>query len=212
MRGSRFTRLLAAAFLILAVSIPLEAANLNRPSTPDVQPPAWIYDAVIYQVFPRVHSDEGSLRAVAGDLASIRRLGANTLYLMPIHEIGEVRRVGRAGSPYSIRDHLSIQSSLGTLEDLVHLVDQAHALGMRVIMDLVPNHTAYDHPLVKEHPEWYRRDSRGIPVPPTPEWQDVAQLDFSVPGVRDYITQVALYWLKTAGIDGFASTPPSTCR
>ena len=203
MRVSRFTLLLGAAFFIFTTIIPMEAAALNQPSTPDVQPPAWIYDAVIYQIFPRVHSDEGSLRAVAESLASIRQLGVNTLYLMPIHEIGEVRRVGKEGSPYSVRDHLSVHPNLGTLEDLVDLVDQAHALGMRVIMDLVPNHTAFDHLLVKAHPDWYRRDSHGNPLPPNPEWQDVAQLDFAVPEVRDYITNVALYWLENAGIDGF---------
>lgn len=165
-------------------------------------PPDWIYDAVIYQVFPRTFED-GTFRAIAAALPSIRDLGANTVYLMPIHEIGAVRRIGRLGSPYSIRDHFSIDPGLGTLEDLKALVDQAHRLGMRVLMDLVPNHTSFDNPLIVQHPHWYRRDAEGRPLPPNPEWQDVAQLDYSVPEVRAYMTQVALYWLGAAGVDGF---------
>jgi Glycosidases len=196
--------LLAAGWMLVALlGIASPGVAVVSASSVSVQPPDWIYDAVIYQVFPRTFGQEGTFRDITNALPSIRELGVNTLYLMPIHEIGTVRRIGRLGSPYSIRDHLSIDPALGDLEDLTALVDQAHSLGMRVLMDLVPNHTSFDNPLIVQYPHWYRRDAQGNPMPPNPDWQDVAQLDYSVPELRDYMTRVALYWLGVAGIDGF---------
>lgn len=168
----------------------------------------WVEDAVIYQVFVRTFSPEGTLQGVTDRLEYISSLGVNTIYLMPIHPIGEARRVGTLGSPYSIRDHLQVDPALGTLADLQELVRKAHALGLRVLLDLVPNHTSFDNPLVSEHPEWYVRDANGNPLPPNKDWLDVAQLNYADPGLRRYMIDVAAYWLQETGIDGFRVDAP----
>ena len=189
-----------APFPLRAAETEVHALDTALQLEPEAAP--WFHDAVLYQIFPRIYGD-GTLRAVTENLEAIRDLGVNTIYLMPVHEIGRVRRIGALGSPYSIRDHYSVAPELGTVDDLRTLVDRAHALGLRVLMDLVPNHTSYDNPLVTEAPSWYRLGPDGVPLPPVPEWRDVAQLDYSVPEVRAYMLDVARYWLRTAGIDGY---------
>ncbi|MBE3576295.1 MAG: alpha-galactosidase [Limnochordales bacterium] len=165
-------------------------------------------DAVVYQIFVRAFSPEGTLQGVTDRLEYIASLGVNTIYLMPIHPIGEVRRIGTLGSPYSIRDHLEIDPALGTLADLKELVRRAHALGLRVLLDLVPNHTSFDNPLIVQHPDWYVRDASGNPLPPNKEWRDVAQLNYANPELRRYMIDVAAYWLQETGIDGFRVDAP----
>ena len=160
----------------------------------------WFHDAVLYQIFRGSTATEPC--AVTENLEAIRDLGVNTIYLMPVHEIGRVRRIGALGSPYSIRDHYSVAPNSAPWTICAHW-STASRPRLRVLMDLVPNHTSYDNPLVTEAPSWYRLGPDGVPLPPVPEWRDVAQLDYSVPEVRAYMLDVARYWLRTAGIDGY---------
>lgn len=181
----------------------------NSSLTAPVKATEWVEDAIIYQVFVRTFSPEGTLQGVTDRLEYIASLGVNTVYLLPIHPIGQIRRVGTLGSPYSIRDHLQVDPALGTLADLQELVRRAHALGLRVLLDLVPNHTSFDNPLITEHPEWYVRDVNGNPLPPNKDWLDVAQLNYADPGLRRYMIDVATYWLQATGIDGFRVDAPA---
>ena len=99
---------------------------------------------VLYSVFVRTHTPEGTFRALEGDLDRLRSLGVDILWLMPIHPIGEVSRKGTWGSPYAIRDYRAVNPDMGTVEDLAHLVAACHARDMRCIIDVVYNHTSPD--------------------------------------------------------------------
>lgn len=166
--------------------------------------PEWTKAATIYQVNTRQFTPEGTLRAATDQLDRLRDLGVDILWLMPIHPIGEVNRKGRLGSPYAVKDYLAVNPELGTLEDLRALVDAAHERGMRVILDWVANHTAWDNHLVEEHPEWYLRDWKGD-FCPTPwwDWDDIIDLDYTDPALRAYMTNALAYWVRETDVDGF---------
>ncbi|NPV52932.1 MAG: DUF3459 domain-containing protein [Firmicutes bacterium] len=168
-----------------------------------VDSPAWVNDAVIYEIFPRVFSQDGTLEAIRARLPELASLGVNCIWLMPIHRIGTVGRKGILGSPYAIYDYYSIDPGYGTAADLRALVQTAHANGMRVIMDMVANHTANDCPLTKEHPDWYSRDGYGVIRSPGFGWDDVAQLDYGSSELRDYMVEVMRYWVREFNIDGY---------
>lgn len=110
---------------------------------------------VIYEVFPRNHTEEGTLRALAEDLERIKSLGVDFVWLMPIYPIGEEGRKGSLGSPYAIRDYRAINPELGTLEDFKEFVEKAHKLGLKVMIDIVYNHTSRDSKLLEEHRSAY---------------------------------------------------------
>lgn len=176
----------------------------RRPDAPAFSSPEWARSATLYQLNTRQLTGDGTFAAAEEHLPRIRGLGVDIVWLMPIHPIGRERRKGTLGSPYSVRDHHAVNPELGTLDDLRSLVDRAHGLGMRVILDWVANHTAWDHPLVTEHPEWYARDWKGD-FRPTPwwDWTDVIDLDFGVPEVHDYMVEAMTYWVTEVGVDGY---------
>ena len=71
------------------------------------------------------------------------------MWLMPIHPIGQDRKKGTLGSPYAVRDFMTVNPSLGTEADFKRLVEAAHARGMKVLIDIVAGHTAWDSVLMK---------------------------------------------------------------
>ncbi|MEZ5998053.1 MAG: alpha-amylase family glycosyl hydrolase [Hyphomonas sp.] len=164
----------------------------------------WTKDAVIYQINTRQFTEEGTFAAAQRELPRLKELGVDILWLMPIHPIGEVNRKGSLGSPYSVKDYYGVNPEFGTVEDLKAFVDAAHAQGMHVILDWVANHTAWDNPLVTEHPDWYETDWKGD-FHPTPwtDWADIIDLDYSQPGLREYMTGAMEYWVRDVGIDGY---------
>lgn len=166
--------------------------------------PEWSKNAVIYQLNTRQFSKEGTFRAAETQLPRLKELGVDIIWLMPIHPIGEKNRKGTLGSPYSVRDYYGVNPEFGTLQDLKHFVQAAHDQGMRVILDWVANHTAWDNPLATEHPEWYARDWKGD-FTPTPwwDWSDIIDLDYSQPGLRKYMTEAMRYWVREVDIDGY---------
>ena len=157
---------------------------------------------VLYQVFPRNHGPRGRLVDVTEDVERIAGLGVDVLYLMPIHPIGEVGRKGRLGSPYAIRDYRAVDPELGTLADFDDLVAAAHRAGLRVILDVVFNHTAPDSVLVAEHPEFFHRDAAGRPVTTVPAWTDIIDLKHPYPGLSRYLIDTLTLWVER-GVDGF---------
>lgn len=160
-------------------------------------------DTVLYCAFPRNFSEAGTLKAIEDKLPDIADLGASALWLMPIHPIGEERRKGAEGSPYSVRDFRAVHSSLGSIDDFTALTAAAHARGMKVLLDFVPDHAAWDHAAVKEHPDWFMKDEQGNPRPPVPAWQDVVQFDYGNPEVRSEMESVMRFWPERCGIDGY---------
>ena len=168
---------------------------------------------VLYQVFVRDYPPHGTLRDVKDDLKRIHDLGADILYLMPIQTIGKVGRKGSLGSPYAIEDYGEIDPSLGTEEDLRKLCEKAHLLGMKVILDVVYNHTARDSVLLKEHLEYFYKDKDGNFGNKAGAWSDVYDLDHSKEGLDDLLVSYLLKY-QGLGIDGFrfdvASLLPSS--
>jgi glycosidase len=193
-----------APLAVPAGSVPEHGeADMPRPYV-QIQHPEWSRDAVIYQINTRQFTPEGTLEAAAGHLPRLKKLGVDILWLMPIQEIGLINRKGKLGSPYSIRDYRSVNSEYGTLDDMKHFVARAHELGMYVILDWVANHTAWDNPLVEQHPEWYSRDWKGeFHPPPWTDWFDTIQLDYDQPGLRRYMTETMKWWVTEVGLDGF---------
>jgi glycosidase len=158
-------------------------------------------DAVIYQVNMRTFSAAGNFAGVIPRLDSIKALGANVIYLMPVHPVGIVNGVN---SPYCVRDYKAVNTEFGTLNDLRLLVDGAHSRNMSVIMDWVANHTAFDNAWITTHKDWYLQNAAGnIISPPGTGWNDVAQLNFSNAAMRLEMIKSMKYWVYAANIDGF---------
>lgn len=157
-------------------------------------------DIVMYEVNTRAFSPSGNLQGVLDRLDSIRLLGVNVLWLMPLHPVGILKGIN---SPYCVRDYKAIGAEYGTLDDLRRLTDAAHARGMAVILDWVANHTAWDHPWMAND-GWYTRNSQGQVVhPPGTNWLDVADLNYENQAMRDAMLDAMLYWIYQANIDGF---------
>ncbi len=163
----------------------------------------WSRNATIYEVNLRQYTPIGTFKAFEQELPRLQKMGVNILWLMPINPIGQKNRKGSLGSYYSVRDYLSVNPEYGTKDDFVNLVKKAHELGLKVIIDWVANHTSWDNPLIKKHPEWYKKDSAGNIVSPVKDWTDVAALDYSQPGLREYMTDALAYWIKETDIDGY---------
>lgn len=166
--------------------------------------PEWVKDAAIYQLNLRHFTQEGTFAAAQDHLPRLKALGVSIIWIMPIHEIGEMHRKGSLGSPYSVRDYYSLDSSYGTVADAQNYIAVAHALGMRVILDWVANHTAWDNPLTTLHPGWYARDWKGD-LRPTPwwDWDDVVEFDYANEELRQYMINAMAYWFNDVGFDGF---------
>jgi len=180
------------------------AAVLTDPGSDRVarKAPDWVRDAVIYEVFPRVFSATGDLKGVTARLDDVRKLGATILWLMPVQPIGRDRRKGTYGSPYSIQDYDRVNPDYGTDGDLRHLVAEAHRRGLRVILDVVANHTSWDSVLMRR-PDLYVRDAAGQVQPPSADWNDVAKLDYSNPDLRREMIAVLSRWVRDFDLDGF---------
>ena len=169
-----------------------------------VTQPEWSSHAVIYQVNTRQFSNEGKFAGVTEQLPRIKSLGADIIWLMPIHPIGEVERKGTLGSPYAVKDYMQINPEFGTADDLHTLIKTAHDLSMKVIIDWVPNHSAWDNPLVEKHPEWYAKDYKGDFRPsPWWDWSDIIEFDYTQVGLRNYMIEAMCYCVKEFDIDGF---------
>ena len=197
----------AAGAALLASPATAQDENAGRYEPRDmvrIDSPAWADTAILYQINTRQFTEDGTFAAATERLEHIRDLGADVIWLMPIHPIGEENRKGELGSPYSIRDYRAVNPEFGTMAEFQAFVDRAHELGMKVILDWVANHTAWDNPLREEHPEWYIRDWDGS-FRPTPwwDWSDIIDLDYSQPGVREYMTEAMAFWVREADVDGF---------
>jgi cyclomaltodextrinase len=171
--------------------------------TPAIRSEDWVREAVIYSVYLRSFSPEGTFAGLEKRIPELKNLGATVLWLMPIHPVGEKNRKGVLGSPYAVQDYYGVNKEFGTMADFKHLLATVHKNGMKLIIDLVANHTAWDSKMVKEHPGWFVRDRKGAIAPPNPDWTDVAQLDYSKPSLRQYMIDMMVWWVRDIGIDGF---------
>ncbi|SNC74650.1 Maltogenic Amylase, C-terminal domain [Hymenobacter gelipurpurascens] len=200
-------RLLCFGLLtLLAACSPADVnapCDVPMPKPYTIRHPAWADSASIYEVNIRQYTPEGTFRAFEAHLPRLQKMGVGILWLMPVQPIGELNRKGTLGSQYSIRDYRAVNPEFGNLEDLRHLINEAHKRGMHVILDWVANHTSWDSKLSKEHPEWFTKNKKGQFQPPVSDWQDVIDLDYSKPELRQYMQESMAYWVREAGFDGF---------
>lgn len=165
-------------------------------------PVEWSKNAVIYEVNVRQYTEEGTFKAFEAELPRLKELGVDILWMMPVHPIGLKNRKGSLGSYYSIKDYVDVNPEFGTLEDMKSLIAKTHELGMYIILDWVANHSAWDHAWVKEHPEYYKKDSTGVMISPF-DWTDVVAFDYSNKGMRQAMINDMVFWVRDMDIDGF---------
>jgi glycosidase len=158
-------------------------------------------DVTIYQVNIRAFSAQSGFKGVTARLDSIKDLGVNVIYLMPIHPVGSLKGVN---SPYCVKDYKAINPEFGNLDDLRNLVDGAHSRNMSIMLDWVPNHTSWDNDWITSHKDWYLQDASGnIVIPPGTNYNDVAQLNYTNAAMRKEMIKNMKYWVYTANVDGF---------
>lgn len=156
---------------------------------------------IMYSIFVRNYTAEGTFEGVRRDLDRIRGLGTDIIWLMPIHPTGEKCRKGTLGSPYAIRDYRAVNPEYGTLDDFRRMVDEAHRLGMRCVIDVVYNHTSPDSVLAAEHPEWFYHKEDGSFGNRVGDWSDIIDLDYTDRGLWAYQIETLKYWASM--VDGF---------
>ena len=156
----------------------------------------------IYEVNIRQHTPEGTINAFIKDLPRLKDLGVGMLWIMPVQPIGIKNRKEPLGSYYSIRDYKKVNENFGTTEDFKNLVSKAHEMGMYIILDWVPNHTAWDNPWITEHPEYYAHDKKGNIIYEA-DWTDIALLDHTNASTRKAMIDAMKYWVTEMDIDGF---------
>lgn len=161
----------------------------------------WVRDGVVYEIYPRAFSQQGNFDGITARLDNLKELGVTILWLMPIHPIGQEKKKGTIGSPYAVQDYYAINPDYGTKEDFKRLITQAHRRGMKVIIDIVANHTSWDSVLMK-HPEFYKRDASGKITYPY-DWFDIAALNYESRELRRYMTDMLKYWIREFDLDGF---------
>src|SRR6266404_6131579 len=161
----------------------------------------WVRDGVIYEIYPRAFSAEGNFNGITARLDDLKDLGVTILWLMPIHPIGQEKKKGTIGSPYAVRDYYGINPDYGSKDDLKRLIGEAHKRRMKVIIDIVANHTSWDSVMMK-WPEFYRHGAAGKITYPH-DWFDVAQLNYDNPKLREYMTEMLKFWIREFDLDGF---------
>src|SRR5205085_2565139 len=200
------TRKFIAALLTLVLLSSSVASQQDVSQRAARTSPQWVREGVIYEIYERSFSQEGTFNAITARLDELKNLGVTILWLMPIHPIGQLRKKGTIGSPYAVRDYYEVNPDYGTKEDLRKLVGEAHRRKMKVIIDIVANHTSWDSVLMRD-PDFYKRDAQGHILPPAADWAgpdvDVAQLNFDNPRLRTYLIEMLKYWLREFDLDGF---------
>ncbi len=185
----------------------------------------WLDQATIYEVNLRQYTSDGTINSFRKKLPKLKELGVDILWFMPIQPIGIKNRkaVGDSfvedflnpdykkywGSPYSISDYKQVNPRYGTLSEFKELTKLCHELDIKVVLDWVANHTAWDNPWIIDHPEWFTHDSSGKITDPIGEdgkswgWTDVADLNYDNDKMRKAMTDAMSFWIKECDIDGF---------
>ena len=188
--------------LLILLFLSFIACTLPQQIT-TVKHPAWSHNLSIYEVNTRQYTPEGTFKAFDLHIKELKDLGVGIVWFMPINPIGEKNRKGSLGSYYSVKDYKALNPEFGTLADFKETVKEIHDMGMYVIIDWVANHTAWDNVWVKEHPDFYTRDSLGNFAPPVPDWHDVIDLNYDNKELWNYMIEAMKYWVQECDIDGF---------
>jgi glycosidase len=192
-------------FLFLTGFAFLCTACKNDPKPDETPSPEYTIlpnNKVIYEVNVRNYSAQGNFAGLEKDIPRLKELGVDILWLMPVHPVGEKNRIGSKGSPYSVKDYLKINPDYGTASDLKSLVAAAHKENIEIWIDWVANHTAWDHPWVAEHLDYYASQNGKQPYSPN-GWNDVVQLNYANQNLRSAMIDAMKYWVREFDIDGF---------
>lgn len=194
-------------FLLIILSLGIDSnAQTKKVSTvrrsTNYRHPGWSMQSNIYEVNVRQYTKEGTFKAFAKHLPRLKKMGVEVVWFMPINPISKLDRKGTMGSYYAVADYTSPNPEFGTLQDWKNTVNKIHALGMKVIIDWVPNHTGADHRWVAQHPGFFVKDKEGKPAVPF-DWTDTRQLDYSNIEMQDSMIAAMKYWVTKTGIDGF---------
>jgi glycosidase len=184
-------------------------ATVCSQARPEPEAGSWTARPALYEVFVRDFSTQGNFAGVQEGLERIEATGANIIWLMPVYPLGQINKKGSIGSPYAVSDYRGVNPDFGNAADLHRLIEGAHARKMKVILDFVANHTAWDHVWIKDHADRYTRDPSGnISVAldnkgkPT-DWSDTADLNYNNPDTRRAMIADMRYWIETFDVDGF---------
>ncbi len=195
---------LLALMLLFICSTP---ASANTAQYPHLD---WTRNANIYEVNIRQYTPEGTIKSFEKHLPRLKKMGVKILWIMPVQPIGEKNRKGSKGSYYSIRDYTAVNPEFGTQADFNQMVKTAHKHDMKVILDWVANHTAWDSKWAAAHPEWFKRNAKGELTSYEYDngreieyWTDVIGLDYRQVAVEDAMIDAMKFWVKEADIDGF---------
>lgn len=161
-----------------------------------------LLNKVIYQIYVRNYTKKGTIKALISKLDYIKDMGVDIIYLLPIHEIGQKNKKGPLGCPYSIQDYYSIAKELGTLSDFKKLIKETHKRNMKIMMDIVFNHSSRDSVLIADHDDWYWHDKNGNLGTKVGDWSDVYDLNHDNPELEEFLTDNVKYW-NELGVDGF---------
>lgn len=194
---SKLMSLVRRILLVCTIAQPITAQSYIS------EPPDWINGKPLYEIYVRSFTPEGTLNGVQRRLPELKELGISNIWLMPIHPMGELGRKGSAGCPYSVKDYLAIGDEYGTMDDLNNLVEAAHELDMKVMMDMVLNHSANDHIEMENHPDWHMRDSLGNYTREVADWSDITDWNYEIPEVHSYLEDVLVHYVDKIKIDGF---------
>jgi glycosidase len=170
----------------------------------DTENTAWVESAIVYGVIPRKFGDP-AFQAVAERLDYLKDLGINALWFSPITN----SPAGDFG--YAVTDYFDVNPDLGTKDEFKKLVQEAHARGIRVLIDFVPNHSSDEHPYFKDaqargkdspYYSYYDRDEAGNPTHYF-NWENLPNFNFDNPEVQRFMLEAFSYWVREIDVDGF---------
>jgi glycosidase len=204
MLKKKLPAILAIAFITI-FHISCNNRTENNTSSVSESHPSWAAQSNIYEVNLRQYSAAGTLSEFEKSLPRLKEMGVEIFWFMPVTPIGlEGRKMNEKemGSYYAVKDYKAFNPDYGTMDDWKAFVKKAQAMGFKVIVDWVANHSSPDNNWVKTHPQFYVKDSAGNLIPPF-DWTDVRKLNYANRGLRDSMIAAMKFWLTETGIDGF---------
>jgi cyclomaltodextrinase len=173
-------------------------------------------EAIIYQITPYSFVKDGTFDAITAKLHELKSLGINTIWLQPVF------KSFYGGQGYDVTDYLSLNPDIGTEKQLQNLIDTAKALKMRVLFDVVLNHTSIHHPYGKDRIKYgikshyynfYQHKNGGKPYSSFYNsdeygfinyfWEHLVNLNYQNKEVQRWMLEVCKYWVRKFDIDGY---------
>ncbi|MCI0706142.1 MAG: alpha-glucosidase C-terminal domain-containing protein [Ignavibacteriae bacterium] len=166
--------------------------------------PQWLLESTVARIELSKERGQNIFERVGKKLPELQRVGFTALWLSTVIPTSTLYREYGPTEPVPAQDFLNVDAGLGTLDEFKKLVNDAHASGLKVIIDLPTKYTAWDSELVKEHPDWFHTNEEGAIVAPNTEWSDVADLNYEHHELRKYMFGVLRFWVGDVGVDGLA--------